>query len=41
MGIAKVDIDVVNLPPKTKNNEKLDSSIRKHKNQYNFKNITK
>ena len=25
MGIAKVDIDVVNLPPKTKNNEKLDS----------------
>ena len=37
LGVTKVDIDIVNLPPKTKkkNKKKLDFQIRKHKTQYN------
>ena len=35
MGDAKVDINVINFPPKTKENKKLDCQKRKHKSQYN------
>ena len=35
IGVAKVDINVMNFPPKTKKNKKLDCQKRKHKSQYN------
>ena len=35
MGVAKVDINVMNFLPKTKKNKKIDCLKRKHKSQYN------
>ena len=35
MGVAKVDINVMNFPAKTKKDRKLDCQKRKHKSQYN------